>query len=147
MLLESRQRPLEIKQTFLLLAARRFDFTFCCMQIKQDRIALLIIMQPRKFRKPLGLKCASSVWHNAFLESWNPQVGMVPLYWALQLGWLSTGQHVVGLEETAILDWISLVELIVSHIFLGGGSFKECKWNIIRPMFWKLSHKKTDRNS
>ena len=52
---------------------------------------------------------------------------MVPLYLSLQLRWLSTDQHVLGLEEAAILHWISLVELTVSHISFGGGTFKECK--------------------
>ena len=61
------------------------------------------------------------------------------LYWSLQLRWLSTDQLVVGLEEAATLDWILwlLLKLIASHILLGGGSFKECKWNIIWPIFQK----------
>ena len=30
------ENPLEIKQTSLLLASRRFDFAFCCMQMKHN---------------------------------------------------------------------------------------------------------------
>ena len=34
------ENPLEIKQTSLLLASRRFDFAFCCMQMKHNTESL-----------------------------------------------------------------------------------------------------------
>ena len=34
------ENPLEIKQTSLLLAIRRFDFAFCCMQMKHNTESL-----------------------------------------------------------------------------------------------------------
>ena len=34
------ENPLEIKQTSLPLAARRFDFAFCCMQMKHNTESL-----------------------------------------------------------------------------------------------------------
>ena len=37
------ENPLEIKQTSLLLAARRFDFAFCCMQMKHKTESLCLL--------------------------------------------------------------------------------------------------------
>ena len=91
-----------------------------------------------------------SVCRNAFLESWNPQVGMA-VDWST-CRWIGGGCD----SWLDIVASTSLVKLIVSHILLGGGSFKECKWNIIRPIFknyvtWNNSmieqiHKKSSKN-
>ena len=130
---------LEIKQTSLLLAARRFDFAFCCMQIKHNTESLYSLQysqgNSRNHLEWNARFCLPQCFFGKLKSAgWNGSVMLISTA-SLAVDWSTCCWIGEGCDSWLdIVASTSLVKLIVSHILLGGGFFIECKWNIIRPI-------------